>query len=117
MLDMDVRRAIFELRRQGHGLRTIARALGISRKSVKRVLAQGTTEPAPIERHTELDEHIDRIRELYTECRGNLVRVWEEMEAEGTSVGYSTLTGFGRRHAIGVKPKQPAGRYHFEPAE
>jgi len=117
MLDRDVRSAIFELRRQGHGFRTIARVLGISRKSVRRVLAQGTAEPLRIERNTELDPHLDRIRELYAECRGNLVRVWEEMEAEGTQVGYSTLTGFCRRHGIGVKPKTPAGRYPFEPAE
>ncbi len=117
MLDMDVRKAIFELRRQGHGFRAIARALGISRKTVRNVLAQGTAEPPRIERNTELDADIDRIRELYAQCRGNMVRVWEEMEAEGTSVGYSTLTGFCRRHGIGVKPKTPAGRYHFKPAE
>lgn len=117
MLDTDVRRAIFELRRQGHGVRAMARALGISRKSVKAVLAQGSAEPPRIERNTELDPSLERIRELYTECRGNLVRVWEEMEAEGVRVGYSTLTGFCRRHGIGVKPKEPAGRYDFEPAE
>ena len=117
MLDVDVRKAIFELRRQGHGFRTIAGALGVSRKSVKKVLAQGTTEVPRIERKADLDPHIDRIRELYTECRGNLVRVWEEMEAEGTKSAYSTLTEFCRRHGIGVKPKIPAGRYHFEPAE
>jgi hypothetical protein len=37
------------------------------------------------------------------------------MEAEGTNTRYSTLTGFCRRHGIGVKPKVPAGRYPFDP--
>jgi len=117
MLNTDVRKAIFELHQKGHGIRPIARALRITRKSVKAVLAQGTVEPSRIERNTELDGYVERIRELYTGCQGNLVRVWEEMEAEGIRVGYSTLTGFCRRYGIGVKPKEPAGRYGFEPAE
>jgi len=32
-------------------------------------------------------------------------------------VPYSTLTGFCRRHGVGVKPKKPTGRYHFEAGE
>ena len=114
MLDMDIRKTIFELRKQGHGFRTIARTLNVSRKTVKNVLTQGSLQPPRIERNTELDAMIDRVRELYTLCRGNLVRVWEELEAEGKTVGYSTLTGFCRRNGIGVNPKQPAGKYHFD---
>jgi len=117
MLNIDVRKTIFELHRQEHGLRKIARTLNISRKAVKNVLVQGTVEPPCIERNTELDTHIDEIRELYTTCRANMVRVWEELEAQGTKVGYSTLTGFCRRNGIGVKPKLPAGKYLFDPGQ
>ncbi len=46
------------------------------------------------------------------------MRVAEELSARhGVDVAYPTLTAFCRRHGIGVKPKQPAGRYHFEPGE
>lgn len=118
MLDVDVRKTIFELHRRGHGFRTIARMLGITRKTVKAVVKQGVVEHPGIERDTPLDPHIERLRELYAECKGNRVRVWEKMEEEkGTKTAYSTLTGFCRRHAIGVKPKEPAGRYTFEPGE
>ena len=37
--------------------------------------------------------------------------------AEGVDVAYSTLTGFCRRHKIGVKDKVPAGRYQFSPGQ
>lgn len=50
-------------------------------------------------------------------CKGNLVRVHEELLAEDIEVGYSSLTSFCRRHEIGQSPKQRTGRYHFEPGE
>jgi hypothetical protein len=39
------------------------------------------------------------------------------LEGEGIQVSYSTLTGFCRRHGIGVREKRRAGRYHFEAGE
>ena len=50
-------------------------------------------------------------------ARGNLVRVHEELVAEGADLSYPALTAFCRRHGIGQKPKLPAGQYHFEPGE
>lgn len=47
--------------------------------------------------------------------KGNLVRVHEEIIALGCEISYPSLTSFCRRHGIGVKPRPPAGRYHFEP--
>ena len=62
--------------------------------------------------------HLDRIRDLYCECKGNIVRVGEELEARyGVDISYSTLTAFCRRNGIGVKPKKAAGFYHFAPGE
>jgi transposase len=58
-----------------------------------------------------------RIRELYGECKGNLVRVHEELCAEGPRLPYSTLTAFCRRHELGRAARKPSGRYHFEPGE
>ena len=50
MLNTDTRAAILRLRREGHGLRTIARALGISRNAVRRVLDSGTEQVPPMAR-------------------------------------------------------------------
>lgn len=61
--------------------------------------------------------HLEKVRILYESCKGNLVRVGEELAAAGIDVQYSTLTAFCRRHGIGVPVKQAAGRYHFEPGE
>ncbi len=117
MLDVDQRAAILELHRRGCGYRKIARVLKVSRKSVKRVVAAGTGQVPRLERGELAGEHIDRIRELNRFCQGNLIRVWEELEAEGVKIAYSTLTAFCRRHGIGVKPRQPAGRYEFSPGQ
>jgi len=48
-------------------------------------------------------------------CKGNLVRVHEELQAQGAVLSYPALTAFCRRHGIGQTPILPAGQYHFEP--
>jgi hypothetical protein len=113
MLDLDTRRAIFQLKTRGLGLRAIARALAISRNSVRTVLALGTAEVPAIERAQRSAVHLDTLRALYTECAGNRVRVWEEVQKQGLAISYPALTAFLRRQGVGVKVKQPAGQYHL----
>jgi len=55
--------------------------------------------------------------ELLNRCKGNLVRVHEELTADGAQMSYQALTSFCRRHGIGQAPIVPAGRYHFSPGE
>ncbi len=117
MLDLDTRRAVLQLKALGHGVRTIARTLKISRNSVRAVLAAGVAEVPGIEREQICDAHLDALRALYTECRGNRVRVWEEANKQGIVLSYPALTAFLRSQGIGVKHKQAAGRYHFGPGE
>jgi len=117
MLDQDIRAAILRLHRQGRGVRSIARALQISKNSVKRVLRDGASAVPALLREDPLAAHMDRIRELYGRCEGNRVRVVEILQSEGVAIHYSTLTRFCRRYGIGVRVKRPAGRYHFEPGE
>ena len=50
-------------------------------------------------------------------CRGNLVRVHEELLAEGVTISYPALTAFCRRQAIGHVPPAPVGHYDFAPAQ
>jgi transposase len=48
-------------------------------------------------------------------CKGNLVRVHEELTASGAVLSYQALTAFCRRQEIGQMPIVAAGRYHFDP--
>ena len=117
MIDLDVRTTILALARQGHGNKTIARWVGVSKTSVKKVIRSGQAGVPALERAEILDPHIDHIRKLYGACKGNLVRVHEELAGEGVDVAYPTLTAFCRRRGLGRKPKPRAGRYVFAPGE
>lgn len=68
-----------------------------------------------MEREESLGAHLNLVRQLHTNCRGNRQRVHEELAADGVTVSYSTLTAFCRRHEIGVVAKHRSGRYHFRP--
>lgn len=118
MLDRDTRGAILRLSKEGHGSRFIARAVGVSRTSVQRVIASGTAEVVPIERDDQLTPYLEPVRVLYAACGGNLVRVREELRSRhGLVVPYTTLTRFCRVAQLGGPPKQAAGRYTFLPGE
>ncbi len=117
MLDQTTRSAILRLRNEGHGTRAIARALSISRAAIKRVLGAGTDMVPHVERAEKAEPHRDRILELHAACKGNLVRVHEELCASGADVSYPALTAFCRRHGIGYEPPRPAGQYVFGPGE
>ena len=89
MVTHETRTAILRLREEGHGSRKIAAMLGVARRTVRRVLESGQAEvPVPAKR-TLLDDHLDAVRALERICRGNLVRVHEELaarhEVRGTS--------------------------------
>lgn len=117
MLDEATRAAILKLTEEGHGTRAIARVLAISRGAVRSVRVLGGAAPPRIKRPEKAETHLDRIRELHESCRGNLVRVHEELAKAGIEISYQALTGFCRRHGIGRKPKVPSGTYTFGPGE
>jgi hypothetical protein len=118
MLDQRIRQAILTLREAGHGTRAIAHALKISRGAVKDVLAAGTAAPPALVRAEKAEPHRDELLALYKDCKGNLVRVHEELLARGlVDLSYPALTAFCRKHGIGHAPPKPTGRYHFEPGQ
>jgi len=117
MLDQSTRVAILRLHEEGHGARAIARALQISRGAVKRVLAAGTAEVPEMTRAETAEPYREQILELLSRCKGNLVRVHEEIVAAGAKLSYPALTAYCRRHGIGHEPPTPVGQYHFEPGE
>ena len=117
MLDERTRIAVLELGNKQLGSRRIARALGISRSAVRDILHSGESQLPDIERQEKAEPYREEIMALYPRCKGNLVRVHEELLAKGASLSYQALTGFCRRHDIGQKPQLPAGRYTFAPGE
>lgn len=117
MLDQEKRGAILALTKKGLSIRRIARALEVSRATVRAVIASGTAEVPRLERAEKATDFRDRIVALYAAMKGNLVRVHEELVHEGCALSYAALTSFCRRHGIGKKPRPPAGRYHFAPGE
>lgn len=117
MLDQAMRAAILKLAQQGHSIRSIARALRASRGAVRAVLRSGTEIVPALVRTEKAAPYRDQILELYSRCKGNLVRVHEELLASGAQLSYQALTGFCRRQGIGQEPKEPVGEYHFEPGE
>ena len=117
MLDQTTRAAILRLREEGHGTRRIAHALGISRGAVRGVLKDRSAEVPRLERDEKAEPFREQIEDLHARCKGNLVRVHEELLRAGATLSYQALTAFCRRHGIGHEPKKPAGRYHFDPGE
>jgi len=117
MLDQAEREAILELHRRGVGLRAISRAMGLSRKAVRKVLRADSAQVPPSTRPQRAEPFRDQILELHAQCKGNLVRVHEELVQAGATLSYPALTAFCRRHGIGQQPKVAVGHYHFEPGE
>jgi transposase len=115
MLSQAQRTAILELNAKGVSKHEIAHVLRVSRLSVRKVLRENSTNVPQIQRAEKAEPYREQILELLTSCKGNLVRVHEELVAGGAALSYPALTGFCRRQGIGQTPIAPAGQYHFEP--
>lgn len=117
MLDTQTRGAILALHQRGLSHRNIADTLKVSRDAVAQVIALGSAEVPQISRPEKAEPYRDDILSLYQRCKGNLVRVHEELLAGGAQVSYSALTAFCRRHQLVKPPKQPVGQYPLAPGE
>jgi len=117
MLSQAQRTTILELHTKGVSKREIARVLEISRVAVRKVLRSNSTEVPELQRSEKAEPYRQQILELFGKCKGNLVRVHEELIVSGAEMSYPALTAFCRRHGIGRTPPVAAGQYHFEPGE
>src|SRR5882757_376201 len=117
MLSQAQRTTILELNAQHVSKREIARVLGVSRVAVRKVLRSNSTALPELHRTEKAEPYRQQILELFDQCKGNLVRVHEDLVAAGAEMSYQTLTAFCRRHGIGYAPPVPAGRYDFAPGE
>jgi hypothetical protein len=115
MLSQAQRTAILELSAKGVSKREIAQLMRLSRPTVRKVLRENSPNVPEIQRAEKAEPYREQILELLTSCKGNLVRVHEELVAGGAALSYPAVTGFCRRQGIGQTPIVPAGQYHFEP--
>jgi transposase len=110
MLNRGQRSAILELAAQGVSHRQIARVMKLSRRTVRRVVGSKSSEVPARPQPEKAEPYRQEILELLKKCKGNLVRVHEELQAGGAAMSYQALTAFCRRHGIGQAPIVPAGR-------
>src|SRR3954451_16407021 len=81
MLSQAQRTTILELHAQRVSKREIARVLGISRVAVRKVLRSNSTAVPELHRAEKAEPHRQQILELFDQCKGNLVRVHEDLVA------------------------------------
>jgi transposase len=117
MLNQAQRTTILELHTKGVGKREIARVLGVSRVAVRQVLRLNSTAVPELQRPEKAEPYRQQILELFDRCKGNLVRVHEELREGGAELSYTAVTAFCRRHGIGYRPPVAAGQYEFAPGE
>ena len=115
MLSQAQRTTIAELKAKKVSIHEIARVLKVSRLTVRKVLRSDSTEAPEVRRPEKAEPYREQILGLLPACKGNLVRVHEELKADGATMSYQALTAFCRRQGIGQTPVVPSGRYHFEP--
>jgi hypothetical protein len=84
---------------------------------VRTVLRAGSPTVPQVGRAEKATPYHDQIVDLLHACRGNLVRVHEELVAQGVDMSYPALTAFCRRHGVGHAPRPPVGQYEFQPGQ
>lgn len=113
MITPQKRNAVFVLHQEGMPLREISRRLGLSRNSVRRIIAQEGRGSArsftpPIDP--------ELLRELYHQCDGYVQRVFEKLQEEhGLAIKYSNLTRWLRQLGISLPAQTRCDRVPDEP--
>ena len=96
MLSQAQRAAILALSAKGVSKHEIAHVLRLSRLTVRKVLRSNSNKVPEIQRAEKAEPYREQILDLLTSCKGNLVRVHEELVASGAALSYPALTGFCR---------------------
>ena len=117
MLSQSQRTTILQLHAQGVKKSEIARLLGVSRLSVRKVLRSNSAQVPILPRAEKAEPYRQQILEWLPRCKGNLVRVHEELIAGGAVLSYQALTAFCRRHGLTEPPQKVAGHYDFLPGQ
>jgi hypothetical protein len=116
MLDKETRQTIIQLNNIGKSKREISNILQISRNTIKNVLLQGVDLPKST-LDTQGIKIMPILREVFSRCLGNAVRIHEILKAEyNFAIAYSTLTKLIQDANL-RKPIRRVGEYVFAPGE
>ena len=110
MLSQAQRTAIPELSAKGVSKHEIAQVLRVSRLTVRKVLRSNSTNVPELQRAEKAEPYREQILDLLTSCKGNLVRVHEELVAGGASLSYQALRSEERR--VGKECRSRWSPYH-----
>jgi len=115
MIEADKRRAIYLLHEEGMAAREIAQRFGLSRNTVRAIIAQQGAMPET-ERTDKLTIEPELLTKLYADCHGRIQRMHEKLvEEEGIQIKYSTLTRMLREAGISKPHKTRCHRVADEP--
>jgi len=99
------------LSQQGHSIRAIARIVGSSRNTVRRVLRGKAPEPFKIvERSSKLDEYKGYLAKRYKECALSSVRLLEEIRPMGYDGGIYTIRRYIQTQCDQQQLELPSGK-------
>jgi len=105
------------LRAKGKSIRELSQLCDLSRNTIRRVLKE--PDPATQEEVSlplRYEAILPLIKNLLIACKGNLVRVQEQLAAaHSQSLAYSTLTWLVRKYQLREKKPKRVGFYQFEP--
>jgi len=78
MISHESKQSVLELHRKGCGIREISRMLNISKNTVRRVVREQRRDT--VEKTSRYEDVKPFIQELFTPCRGNVVRIQNLLE-------------------------------------
>lgn len=116
MISPETKQTVLELHKKEVKLRDISRILNISRNTIRKIIRGQHL--CTSGKGSQYVQHISIIKELFTKCRGNVVRVQEMLkDFHGIKIPYATLTWLVRNYELREPKKKRAGQYIFGPGE
>ncbi len=117
MISAEKRAAIYQLHKEGMGVRELARSLRVNRGTVSDIIKQKGVMPETT-RSDKIQIDAQLLIKLYKDCDGWVQRIHEKLtEEEGIAIGYSTLTGRIRELGLGKSKNKRCARVPDKPGE
>jgi len=99
MITPAYRETILQMKENDVSIREISRTLKVARNTVRDVIKNGTKVSSVQE--SKFFVHLPVIKDLFRECKGNAVRVKEELESRhNVAIPYQTLTWLIRKEEV-----------------
>jgi len=117
MIAKDIQAAIIVMAGNGRKKKEIARELGVSINTVRKVLHDGMRH-SNSQRKDKKEIDLDLLAETYNDCAGYIQRTYEKLtEEQGLNIGYSTLSRLLRENNISNKPDKQSEQFPDVPGE